>query len=176
MQHAHTPQHASTGYALTLFVLGAVTGLLSLLGRLGQELHYLLLSRLPQPGLGLLPRQHATLAPLLRDLDTLQARLILAGFALSTLILLAGAILWHSTGHPTTLRERIWMRFTSTISLSIWLAMLGASLITMAALRVAIIVISGGLALLGLFVFVYLLFEFQFTNSAPPLPDDEPSA
>lgn len=176
MQHVRHSQRSTAGYALTLFILGAITGLLTLLGRLVQEFQHALLSRFPLGGMGPLTRTRSSLAPLLHDLDAADARLILACFALSTAMLLAGALLWHVTGHPATVRERIWTRFTTAIALLIWLAMLGASLIGLAALRIAVIVVSGGLALTGLFVFEYLLFEFQFTRSAPPLPGDDPSA
>lgn len=166
-------QRISAGHALTLFVLGAVTGLLALLGRLTQELHSALLSRIPQPGQWFQPDGRSPLEPLLRDLDAASTRLMLACFALSTLMLLAGALLWTMTGHPATPRERIWTRFTTTIALLIGIAMCGACLIVTPDLRLIVIAVSGSLALIGLIVFVYLLFEFQFTAGAPPLPGDD---
>ncbi|MCD4686048.1 MAG: hypothetical protein K8S97_08940 [Anaerolineae bacterium] len=171
MQNPPTPnsQRQSTATALTLFVLGTTVGLLSLLARLGQEVRARLLTNLsgmwsfnadttPHP---------AALPPLLRDLDRSGTPLILAGFALSTLYLLIGGVLWRTSGQPPTRRARAWTRCARSIAGSLWIAMLSAAMIVNPGVRNALILAPGLIALVLFVAFVYLLIEVQFLNSAP---------
>jgi hypothetical protein len=167
------PPHVTAGYALTLFVLGALLGLLALLGRLAFELHAALMGRIAALG-HFSTGTPDDLAPLLRDPTAPGTALVLAGFAISTLCLLGSALLWRHTGHPVTLRERVWGRFTHGITLLLWLAMASAALAPWPGVRIALVVGFGGAALAALIAFVYLLVEFRFLASAPPLPDESP--
>ncbi len=167
-------RHRTTGYALTLFILGATVGLLALLGRLAHELHAALLNRLPAPG-GIARPAPGEVAPLLAEIGSSGALVIAAGFVLSTLCLLAGALLWRHAGHPVTRRERIWGRFAHAIALLLWLGMGAAALVPAPDVRIALLVACGGAALALLAAFVYLLVEYQFLASAPPLPDERDS-
>lgn len=171
---ATTPPAAS-GPALTLFVVGTMIGLLSLLGRLGQEFSARLLTSFsnvwhianrstPRP---------APLPPLLRDLDRSGALLILAGFAVSTLCLLLSAGLWHSADHPPTRRTRAWTRVMHWITAALATTMFSAAVVGNPGLRLALMIVPGLTALLLFVAFVYLLVEVQFLNSAPP-DDDSP--
>lgn len=169
-----TTSPASTAPALTLFVLGAMIGLLSLLGRLAQEIGARLLNNLSGMwSFNAITSRARPLPPLLHDLDRPDAPLILAGFALSTLCLLIARWLWHTSGHPPTRRTRAWTRFARLIAGSLWIAMVSAAVIVHTGVRIALIVAPGLIALVMFIAFVYLLIEVQFLNSAPP--DDDPS-
>jgi hypothetical protein len=148
-------QRAVVSYALTLFILGTMVGLLAVLGRVGQEVLTGVLRDVRrgffQPAtLGSRP----PLPAMIHSLDSTSDRLILLGFAVCTVCIVSGAYLWFTGGIPSAQRPPAWTLTGTLIALLLAVGMGFALLCEDAGLRLTVLVTAliSGLALFVTFV------------------------
>ncbi len=159
------PPRSRAAYAPVLFVLGAMIGLLSVMGRITQELESSLLTSLGTLGRGQLigaPRgDQSALPSMIHGMDTPEQWLVLVGFVISAVLIAAAAYVWHSGGQPSTEAARI------LTSLATWVAGLlalcvGATLLASnPTMRLVVLAGAGMLALLIYTRLVLLLAAFS---------------
>ncbi len=159
------PPRPRAAYAPALFVLGAMIGLLSVMGRVAQELESSLVTSIGMLGRGRLVGaaggSQSALPPMLHGLANEEQRLVLAGFILSAVLIAWAAYLWRSGGQPSTEAARI------LTSLAEWVAGLlalcaGAALfVGDPTLRLLVLAGAGTLALLTYTRLVLLLAAFS---------------
>jgi len=148
-------QRVVVSYALTLFILGAMVGLLAVLGRVGQEVLSGVFRDMrrgfvqPTP-LGSRP----PLPAMIHSLDSPSDRLILLGFAVCAVCIVAGAYLWFAGGVPSAQRPPAWTLTGALIALLLAVGMGFALVCENAGLRMAALVTAlvSGLALFVTFV------------------------
>jgi hypothetical protein len=148
-------QRVILSYALTLFILGAMVGLLAVLGRTGQEV---LTGFFPDLRAGFLQPISATvktpLPAMIHGLGSTSERLIALGFAVSAVCMAAGGYLWFRGGIPPARRPSAWTHLGALIALLLVAGMAFALFCEDADLRLAVLIVSliGALALFVTFV------------------------
>jgi len=148
-------QRVVVSYALTLFILGAMVGLLAVLGRVGQEV---LAGVFRDARRGFF--QPATLGSrpplpaMVHSLDSSSDRLILLGFAVCAVCILSGAYLWFTGDVPSARRPPAWTLTGTLIALLLAVGMSFALLCEDAGLRLGVLITAliSGLALFVTFV------------------------
>jgi hypothetical protein len=150
-------QRSVFAYALTLFILGAMVGLLAVLGRAGQEV---LTSLFPDVREGFLQPVSITpktpLPAMVHSLDRASDRLIVLGFMVSAACMAAGGYFWFSGGIPSTQRPPAWTLTGVLIALLQAVGMAFALLCGDANLRLAVLIVTL-ISALALFVTFVLL-------------------
>jgi hypothetical protein len=151
-------QRAIFSYALTLFILGAMVGLLALLGRTGQEV---LTGFFPDVREGFWQTVSVSvktpLPAMIHGLDSASDRLIALGFGVSAACMVAGGYLWFSGGTPSTQRPPAWTLIGALIVLLLAVGMAFTLLCDDASLRLAVLIVTLISALVLFVTFVLLV-------------------
>jgi hypothetical protein len=150
-----------TSYALTLFILGVMVGLLAILGRLAQEFQHRLVVDID---LLTVPRATAKtrpfpLRPLIDTLGDLESRFVVFGFLVSLITMSCGGTIWFLGGKPDAPHARTWTRLGSVIAVCVLISMFSTAFITNEDVRLFLITVPAVLALLLYAAFVYLVAE-----------------
>jgi hypothetical protein len=147
-------------YALALFILGAMVGLLAVLGRVGQEV---VTSLFPDVREGFLQPVSVTaktpLPAMVHSLDSASDRLIVLGFVVSAACMAAGGAFWFSSAIPSTQRPPAWTLTGALIALLLAVAMAFALLCGDANLRLAVLIVTLIAALMLFVTFVLLVVQ-----------------
>jgi hypothetical protein len=161
MNSADDRQRLLTSYALTLFILGVMVGLLAILGRTAQEFQHRLVFDLDL--LTLPPATAKTrLMPLLPLIDTLDdsgSRFVVFGFLASLITMACGGAIWFLGGIPDAPHARTWTRLGSAIAVCLLISMFSTAFISNEDVRLVLIAVPAVLALLLYAAFVYLVAE-----------------
>jgi hypothetical protein len=152
-------QRLLTSYALTLFILGVMVGLLAILGRLAQEFQHRLVFDLT-----ILPRAAADprplpLLPLIDTLDSDGSLFVMVGFLVSLITISCGGAIWFHGGQPDAPYTRIWTALGSVIAACLLISMISAAVIISEDLRLILMTVPAVLALLLFIAIVYLIVE-----------------
>jgi hypothetical protein len=154
-------QRLLTSYALTLFILGVMVGLLAILGRIAQEFQHRLVVDLDL--LTLPPTTAKTRPfPLLPLIDTLGdpgSRFVIVGFLVSLITMSCGGAIWFLGGRPDLPPARTWTRLGSVIAVCLLISMFSTAFITNEDLRLVLITVPAALAMLLFAALVYLIAE-----------------
>jgi hypothetical protein len=159
MNSADDRQRLLTSYALTLFILGVMVGLLAILARLAQEFQHRLVVDID---LFMLPRATAKtrlmpLRPLIGTLDDSGSRFVVFGFLVSLITISCGGAIWFLGGRPDAPHARIWTRLGSVIAVCVLISMFSTAFISNGDVRLFLITVPAVLALLLYAAFVYLV-------------------
>jgi hypothetical protein len=154
-------QRLLTSYALTLFILGVMIGLLAILGRLAQEFQHRLVVDID---LLMVPRATAKtrlmpLRPLIDTLGDSGSRFVVFGFLVSLITMSCGGAIWFLGGKPNAPHARTWTRLGSAIGVCLLISMFSTVFIADEDVRLALIAVPAVLALLLYAAFVYLVAE-----------------
>jgi hypothetical protein len=152
-------QRLLTSYALTLFIVGVMVGLLAILGRLAQEFQHRLIF---EYDLLTLPRATARtrlmpLRPLIDTLDDFGSRFVVFGFLVSLITMSCGGAIWFLGGKPDAPHARTWTRLGSVIAVCLLISMFSTAFIPNEDVRLVLITVPAALALLLYAAFVYLV-------------------
>jgi hypothetical protein len=152
-------QRLLTSYALTLFVLGVMVGLLAILGRLAQEFQHRLVFNLTILPPAANETRPLPLRPLIDTLDDGGSRFVIFGFLVSLITISCGGAIWFLGGKPDAPHARIWTRLGSVIAVCLLIGMISTAIIVNENLRLVLIAVPAALALLLYVAFVYLVAE-----------------
>ena len=151
-------QRLLTSYALTLFILGVMVGLLAILGRLAQEFQNRLVFDLT-----VLPRavdnRPLPLPPLIDTLSSDGSRFVIAGFLVSLITMSCGGAIWFLGGQPDAPHARTWTALGSVIAVCLLISMFSTAVIAYETLRLILITVPAVLAMLLFTALVYLVAE-----------------
>ncbi len=152
-------QRLLTSYALTLFILGVMVGLLAILGRVAQEFQHRLVLDLT-----ILPRaatesQHLPLPPLIDTLNSAGSRFVIFGFLASLITMSCSGALWFLGGKPDAPHARTWTALGSVIVVCLLISMISTAFISDENLRLILLIVPGALALPLFATLVYLIAE-----------------
>jgi hypothetical protein len=152
-------QRLLTSYALTLFILGVMVGLLAILGRTAQEFQHRLVFDLDL--LTLPPATAKTrlmpLRPLIDTLDDSGSRFVVFGFLVSLITMSCGGAIWFLGGRPDDAHARTWTRLGSVIAVCLLISIFSTAFIANEDVRLVLIAVPAALALLLYAAFVYLV-------------------
>jgi hypothetical protein len=159
MNSAADRQRLLTSYALTLFILGVMVGLLAILGRLAQEFQNRLVFDLT-----VLPRAAADnrplpLPPLIDTLSSDGSRFVIAGFLVSLITMSCGGAIWFLGGQPDTPHAHSWTAFGSVIATCLLIGMISTAVIANEDVRLVLTTVPAVLAMLLFAALVYLIAE-----------------
>ena len=159
------PPRPRAAYAPALFVLGAMIGLLSVMGRITQELESSLITSLGTLGRGRLIGSSggnpSALPPMIHGLGTPEQRLVLVGFVISAGLIAAAAYAWHSGGQPSTEAARILTSLATWVAGLLALCAAATLLAGDPTVRLVVLTGAGTLAMLTYTRLVLLLAAFS---------------
>ncbi len=161
--------YLTTSYALVLFTLGTMIGLLALLGRVAQEAQHAVLIGVTQGGrwgkMG--STGHSTLLPMIHSLDDPSVQLIALGFALCGIGIIVGAWVWRANGKPATPREWRWTWTGVWIVLWLGIGMWSALFVGESSTRITLLDVSLVLALAGFVALVLMVVSYSLKRPPP---------
>jgi hypothetical protein len=152
-------QRLLTSYALTLFILGVMVGLLAILGRLAQEFQHRLvfnLTALPHTAAESRP---LPLPPLIDTLGSNESRFVIVGFLVSLITMSCGGAIWFLGGKPDAPHARTWTALGSAIAVCLLISIISTAVIAYESLRLVLITVPAVLAMLLFTALVYLVAE-----------------
>lgn len=163
-----TTDPAVVSYALTLFTLGVLVGLLAVLSRVAHELQSGLLN---QAGLAAFPSArettaHSTLPSMIADLDNPLVWFVALGFGVASIAISASGIAWFSHGKPELPHERRWTRWAMGIALLLVISAGAALFVNSSSVRLMLMIVPAVGALIGFTGLVLMIVNFMLNPPA----------
>jgi hypothetical protein len=152
-------QRLLASYALTLFILGVMVGLLAILERIAEEFQHRLIIEIT-----FLPRSvsgtaHTPLPPLIDSLNDSGARFVIFGFLVSLVSMTCGGVVWFLGGKPDAPHARTWTALAGGIGFCLLLSMGCTAFVAHEDVRLVMLIVPSAVALLLFMTLVYLVVE-----------------
>jgi hypothetical protein len=152
-------QRLLASYALTLFILGVMVGLLAVLGRIAEEFQHRLIIEIT-----LMPRSasgadRVPLPPLIDSARNSGARFVIFGFLVSLVSMTCGGAVWFLGGRPDAPHARTWTALGGGIAFCLLLSMGNTAFVAHEDVRLVMLIVPSAVALLLFIALVYLVAE-----------------